>query len=95
MSCEHLGTLVVTEPTTTAGCEDCIPVGATWVHLRMCMSCGHVGCCDSSPNQHATKHYRATEHQVVQSFEPGERWAYCYPDGTMLADVGTARDRHY
>jgi uncharacterized UBP type Zn finger protein len=62
------------------GCEECLKMGDTWVHLRLCLACGHVGCCDSSKNKHATKHYHATEHPVIRSFEPGERWRYCYVD---------------
>jgi uncharacterized UBP type Zn finger protein len=62
------------------GCEDCLKIGGTWVHLRMCMSCGHVGCCDNSPNRHATKHYNSIKHPIIRSFEPGEVWGYCYPD---------------
>lgn len=95
MSCDHLDGLAPIEPTTTAGCEDCLRTGDRWVHLRMCMTCGHVGCCNSSPNRHATAHWRATEHPVVQSFEPGERWAWCYPDEEMLRDVGPTLDRSY
>ena len=64
----------------TRGCEECLTIGARWVHLRLCLSCGHVGCCDSSPNKHATKHFRATGHPVVRSFEPGETWKWCYVD---------------
>jgi CPA2 family monovalent cation:H+ antiporter-2 len=66
------------------GCEDCLRLGDTWVHLRICMTCGHVGCCDSSKNQHASAHYRATRHPIVKSFEPGETWAWCYEDGTTF-----------
>ena len=95
MACEHLTSLSVVEPSTTAGCEDCIPIGARWVHLRMCATCGHVGCCDSSPNRHATAHHSATSHPVVQSFEPGERWAWCYVDEDLLDDVGPGLDRSY
>ena len=62
------------------GCEDCLMIGGRWVHLRLCLSCGHVGCCDSSPNKHATVHYKATEHPMIRSFEPGEEWGYCYID---------------
>ena len=82
--CEHLEQLVVREPTTTEGCEDCLPIGGQWVHLRMCMACGHVGCCDSSPNKHATAHYHATGHPIVRSIEPGETWGWCYEDEEML-----------
>lgn len=60
------------------GCEECLKMGDTWVHLRLCLECGHVGCCDSSKNKHATKHFHASKHPVVQSLEPGERWMWCY-----------------
>ena len=66
------------------GCEDCLRVGAAWVHLRICMTCGHVGCCDSSPHKHATKHFHATSHPIVKSMEPGEQWGWCYVDEVML-----------
>lgn len=66
------------------GCEECLAMGDTWVHLRLCMTCGQVGCCDSSKNRHATKHARATEHPIVGSIEPGEAWRYCYPDNLVL-----------
>ena len=62
------------------GCKECLDAGARWVHLRLCLTCGHVGCCDSSPNRHATKHFKKTDHPMVASFEPGERWAWCYVD---------------
>jgi uncharacterized UBP type Zn finger protein len=62
------------------GCEDCLRTGGRWVHLRICLSCGHVGCCDSSPNKHATAHYRESAHPIVQSFERGEDWRWCYVD---------------
>jgi uncharacterized UBP type Zn finger protein len=61
-------------------CEECVATGSTWVHLRLCLQCGHVGCCDSSPNQHATAHHHATEHPAIRSFEPGETWGWCYVD---------------
>ena len=67
------------------GCEECIAMGDSWVHLRECLVCGHVGCCDSSKNKHATKHFHATKHAVVRSVEPGERWAWCYVDEAMVA----------
>ena len=78
-SCEHLVEIRDVTPSAN-GCEDCLKIGATWVHLRLCEICGHVGCCDNSPNRHATKHARATSHPVIASAEPGERWLYCYPD---------------
>ena len=62
------------------GCEDCLKIGATWVHLRLCLSCGRVGCCDSSPNRHASKHFQKSKHPIIQSFEPGEDWRWCYVD---------------
>ena len=64
-------------------CEECIKSGDTWVHLRMCTECGHVGCCDSSKNKHATKHFHHTKHPVVRSIEPGESWMWCYVDEVM------------
>ncbi len=66
------------------GCEDCLKIGARWVHLRLCLSCGRVGCCDSSPNRHATKHFHGTKHPIVQSFEPGEDWRWCYVHEAMV-----------
>jgi len=79
-ACKHLDQIHAVEPRTPEGCEECLKTGSWWVHLRLCMSCGHVGCCDNSPNRHATKHNRATKHPVIASAEPGERWLYCYPD---------------
>jgi uncharacterized UBP type Zn finger protein len=67
-----------------SGCKECLEIGGHWVHLRLCLSCGHVGCCDSSPNRHATKHFRASHHPIVRSFEPGEDWAWCYVDEVEL-----------
>ncbi|HEX6389960.1 MAG TPA: UBP-type zinc finger domain-containing protein [Solirubrobacteraceae bacterium] len=80
-SCSHLDQIDVSvERDSTEGCPDCLAIGGTWVHLRMCMSCGHVGCCDSSPNKHATAHHNATSHPIVRSLEPGEDWLWCYED---------------
>ena len=73
------------------GCEECLATGGRWVHLRLCLSCGHVGCCDSSPGRHATKHFQASQHPVVQSFEPGEDWGWCYLDSAMLGPFLPAR----
>jgi uncharacterized UBP type Zn finger protein len=81
--CSHLSA-VTTQEANTAGCEECLALGDTWVHLRMCRSCGHVGCCDSSKNKHATKHFRATQHPIVSSIEPGEDWSWCYVDEVVL-----------
>jgi uncharacterized UBP type Zn finger protein len=68
------------------GCEECLKMGSEWVHLRICLTCAHVGCCDSSPNRHATAHNRSTHHPVITSAEVGETWAYCYPDDRVLSD---------
>ena len=83
MSCTHLDMIRPVTP-SAQGCEDCLKIGARWVHLRLCLTCGHVGCCDSSPNRHASKHAREVSHPVVQSFEPGEDWLWCYVDEVML-----------
>jgi uncharacterized UBP type Zn finger protein len=81
--CSHLEQVRDVAPSAT-GCEDCLRSGGRWVHLRMCMTCGHVGCCNSSPNRHATAHFEATGHPIVRSFEPGEDWLWCYPDHEMV-----------
>lgn len=77
--CEHLAQVRTVSP-SAAGCEDCLRIGGEWVHLRLCLTCGHVGCCDSSPNRHATAHWHSSRHPVIRSFEPGEDWQWCYPD---------------
>ena len=82
--CTHLDEIRDVSPTTPNGCEECLQIGDTWVHLRLCLICGHVGCCDSSKNKHATKHFHATDHPLVQSFEPGEDWLWCYVDEVAL-----------
>jgi uncharacterized UBP type Zn finger protein len=69
---------------SSEGCEDCLKTGDTWVHLRMCMTCGYVGCCDSSVNQHARKHFHNTEHPIIKSAEPGEEWMYCWVDEQFI-----------
>lgn len=81
--CTHLTEINDVEP-SAAGCEDCLRIGDTWVHLRECLICGHVGCCDSSKNKHATAHFHGTEHPIVASFEPGEDWRYCYVDNILV-----------
>jgi uncharacterized UBP type Zn finger protein len=79
--CTHLDQIAVTElPARIAGCEDCLAIGARWVHLRMCLTCGKIGCCDSSPNRHARHHAAADGHPLVRSAEPGEDWSYCFID---------------
>jgi ubiquitin-hydrolase Zn-finger-containing protein len=77
--CAHLDTIHEVTPSST-GCEDCLRTGSQWVHLRTCMTCGHVGCCDSSPNRHATAHFQSAHHPIVRSYEPGEDWWWCYED---------------
>ncbi len=84
-SCPHIDSVERTPiglgpPPDDDGCGDCLAIGSTWVHLRRCLTCGHVACCDSSPNRHATAHAGAAGHPVVQSFEPGEEWLWCYVD---------------
>jgi hypothetical protein len=81
--CTHLDEIIEVTPTAD-GCEDCLKIGDTWVHLRLCMICGHVGCCDNSRNRHATKHFHASEHPILRSFEPGEDWGWCYVDQMFL-----------
>jgi uncharacterized UBP type Zn finger protein len=79
--CTHLETIKVTElPVPLLGCEECLKIGGRWLHLRMCLGCGKVGCCDNSPNRHATAHFQETEHPLIRSAEPGEDWSYCYVD---------------
>lgn len=82
--CTHLDQVTVPRPEHVAGCEDCLKIGGRWVHLRVCRSCGHVGCCDSSPNRHATQHASERAHPVVTSVEVGEDWSYCYLDDAMF-----------
>jgi len=84
--CGHLDHIKDIEPNTPEGCEECLAMGDRWVHLRLCLECGHVGCCDSSKNKHATKHYHTTKHPIVQSFELGEDWGWCYVDELMLEE---------
>jgi hypothetical protein len=82
--CAHLDTIADVTPSTTRGCEDCLREGSRWLHLRECLQCGHVGCCDDSPRKHATAHFHSTQHPVMRSFEPGEEWGWCFPDQLVL-----------
>jgi len=83
--CKHFSDLDKNiKPITPEGCEECLKMGDDWVHLRICLVCGHVGCCDQSKNKHATKHFHHTKHAVIQSFEPGEDWTYCYVDDMLF-----------
>jgi uncharacterized UBP type Zn finger protein len=88
--CSHLDHVLVRElPDSVAGCEECLALGDGWVHLRICLECGHVGCCDSSPNRHATAHAQGTNHPIIRSLQPGEDWAWCYVDqiGMVVPEV--------
>ena len=82
--CSHLEVVDDSVTPSADGCEDCLRIGAQWVHLRVCRTCGHIGCCDSSPNRHATHHAHETSHPIVTSVEPGENWSYCYVDDAMF-----------
>ncbi len=81
--CSHVGQIKKVTPRTPKGCEECLKTGDTWVHLRMCLICGHVGCCDSSKNKHATAHFKQTGHPVMQEY-PGGEWKWCYVDEVYL-----------
>ena len=82
--CKHLAQVRDVQPKTPDGCEECLQTGDEWVHLRLCLECGHVGCCDDSPNRHATKHFHKVKHPVMRSFEPGEDWGYCYVEDLFI-----------
>ena len=83
--CSHLDQVTVLRlPDSVDGCEDCLKRGDPWLHLRICLSCGHVGCCDDSPNRHATAHATATGHPIIRSLQPGEEWSWCYPDELVM-----------
>jgi uncharacterized UBP type Zn finger protein len=92
--CSHLDQIQDMTPSAD-GCEECLQIGSEWVHLRLCLTCGHVGCCDSSPNRHATAHFHTTSHPLVRSQEPGENWIWCYVDevGLIPAEASGQRAR--
>jgi Zn-finger in ubiquitin-hydrolases and other protein len=81
--CTHLGGIRDVTP-SAPGCEECLQSGSVWLHLRICRSCGHVGCCDDSPNRHASAHAASSDHPIIRSLEPGERWSWCYIDEVAL-----------
>ena len=81
--CGHMSQINDVKP-SAQGCEECLRTGDTWTHLRECLICGHIGCCDQSENKHATKHFHTTGHPIIQSFEPGEDWCYCYVDDVLV-----------
>jgi hypothetical protein len=82
--CTHLDQIRPVAPRTPQGCEECLRMGTRWLHLRLCLTCGHVGCCDSSPGRHARLHAHSAGHAIVQSFEPGEDWRWCFFDETFV-----------
>jgi len=86
MQCNHLNQIKEVEP-SGKGCKECLEMGDIWVHLRICKTCGHVGCCDNSKNKHATKHFHTTQHPIIQSFEPNEEWGYCYIDKIFFESI--------
>jgi len=88
-TCTHLDRILVTQlPESVAGCEDCLLTGDPWLHLRICLECGHVGCCDSSPNRHASAHSRSSGHPIIHSLEPGETWSWCFLDEVAMRIAG-------
>jgi uncharacterized UBP type Zn finger protein len=88
-ACTHLDEVKIRElPAQVDGCEDCLRIGSKWLHLRVCLACGHVGCCDNSPNRHATSHYHETSHPLIRSLEPGEEWSWCYVDEIAMIIEG-------
>jgi uncharacterized UBP type Zn finger protein len=88
--CTHLDTIKIVEP-SAEGCEECLKMGDTWLHLRLCRTCGHVGCCDQSKNRHATKHFHATNHPIIEGWDPPEGWGWCYVDEVMF-ELGHKRN---
>jgi len=90
--CTHTSAIHTVVP-SALGCEECLKTGDQWVHLRLCRTCGHVGCCDDSPNRHATKHFRATQHPIIEGYDPPEGWGWCFVDKVML-DLGADTTPH-
>jgi uncharacterized UBP type Zn finger protein len=87
--CTHLDAVSILEaPADVAGCADCLRLGTRWVHLRMCQTCGRIGCCDDSPGRHATAHHEDSGHPIIRSVEPGEDWSWCYEDELMMRLTG-------
>jgi hypothetical protein len=82
-SCSHRNAVHKVTP-SARGCEDCLKIGSPWLHLRLCRQCGHVGCCDDSPNRHARKHFEATGHPIIEGYDPPEGWGWCYVDETAV-----------
>ena len=84
LPCPHFATAMADLPAAMTECPTCVEMGSTWVHLRQCLVCGRTGCCDNSPNRHATAHSNETGHALIQSAQPGEKWAWCYPDSAFF-----------
>jgi len=84
MACQHLATVKDVEPSSPNACPECLAMGDGWVNLRVCLECGHVGCCNASKNKHATAHHRQSGHPIVQSHQPGETWRWCYVDEQFI-----------
>ncbi len=102
MPCQHLEHANARKshtPPHAHGCEECLKTGGDWVHLRLCLTCGHVGCCDDSPSKHATAHFHQTQHPVIKSYEPDEAWAWCFVDEVDVPTIHAFPDevaaRHY
>ena len=91
--CRHLSTMHAVTP-GSRGCAECEKTGDSWVHLRLCLECGHVGCCDNSPNRHATAHFHAAQHPLIQSYEPDEDWWFCYIDDVAFTVDGAPSFEH-
>ena len=88
-ACTHLDSIEITElPESVAGCEECLAAGGVWCHLRICLTCGHVGCCDSSPGRHATAHAQSSAHPIMRSVQPGEDWSWCFVDEVAMVIPG-------
>jgi uncharacterized UBP type Zn finger protein len=87
--CAHFAEIKGLEPRTPTGCEECLATGGRWVHLRLCLTCGHVGCCDNSPSRHATHHFHSSKHPMIRSFEPREDWGWCYVDEQFFEPIDT------
>ncbi|MCH7804430.1 MAG: UBP-type zinc finger domain-containing protein [Acidobacteria bacterium] len=87
-TCDHLKQIkIIAKPDEVKGCDECLQIGSSWVEVRMCLTCGHVGCCDSSKHQHARNHYETTQHPIIQSVEPGQSWGWCYLDEEYLKEL--------
>jgi uncharacterized UBP type Zn finger protein len=93
-TCPHFDQIHDVEPHAN-GCEDCLKIGEAWVHLRLCLTCGHVGCCDQSKNKHATRHFHDSHHPLIRSFEPGEEWGWCYVDQAFFDSIPNPRRRRF